>query len=193
MPGPAASLIRIRLMSRTWGAWPTSARPTPRSRRKLDRLARSSRDLHNIIHELKERGCGFVSLGENWCDTTTDIGRLMLTIMGGMNEFERGLIRQRCQAGIERAKARARNSAARPCSILASARKLPSAMPQVRQWPSLRATMIAARQRFGGRCGLLEGGGLSRLAGCPRQPNGGHHPCVVQFALTHGVPSLSWA
>jgi DNA invertase Pin-like site-specific DNA recombinase len=73
---------------------------------KLDRLARSSRDLHNIIHELKERGCGFVSLGENWCDTTTDMGRLMLTIMGGMNEFERGLIRQRCQAGIERAKAK---------------------------------------------------------------------------------------
>jgi hypothetical protein len=38
---------------------------------KLDRLARSSRDLHNILHELAERGCGFVSLGEAWCDTTT--------------------------------------------------------------------------------------------------------------------------
>jgi DNA invertase Pin-like site-specific DNA recombinase len=57
---------------------------------KLDRIARSSRDLHNIIGELQEFGCGFVSLGENWCDTTTDVGRLMLTIMGGIAEFERG-------------------------------------------------------------------------------------------------------
>lgn len=34
---------------------------------KLDRLARSSRDLHNILHDLREKGCGFVSLGESWC------------------------------------------------------------------------------------------------------------------------------
>jgi DNA invertase Pin-like site-specific DNA recombinase len=71
---------------------------------KLDRLARSSRDLHNILHDLAERSCGFVSLGESWCDTTTDVGRLMLTIMGGIAEFERGLIRKRCEEGIERAK-----------------------------------------------------------------------------------------
>ena len=73
---------------------------------KLDRLARSSRDLHNILHELQEIGCGFVSLGESWCDTTTEVGRLMLTIMGGIAEFERGLIRKRCEEGIERAKAK---------------------------------------------------------------------------------------
>jgi DNA invertase Pin-like site-specific DNA recombinase len=71
---------------------------------KLDRLARSSRDLHNILHELQGLSCGFVSLGEAWCDTTTDVGRLMLTIMGGIAEFERGLIRKRCEEGIERAK-----------------------------------------------------------------------------------------
>ena len=73
---------------------------------KLDRLARSSRDLHNILHELEALSCGFVSLGETWCDTTTDVGRLMLTIMGGIAEFERGLIRKRCEEGIERAKAK---------------------------------------------------------------------------------------
>src|SRR6516225_2500676 len=73
---------------------------------KLDRLARSSRDLHNILHELEGLSCGFVSLGETWCDTTTDVGRLMLTIMGGIAEFERGLIRRRCEEGIERAKAK---------------------------------------------------------------------------------------
>jgi DNA invertase Pin-like site-specific DNA recombinase len=72
---------------------------------KLDRLARSSRDLHNILHELQERGCGFVSLGESWCDSTSEVGRLMLTITGGIAEFERGLIRKRCEEGIERAKA----------------------------------------------------------------------------------------
>ena len=71
---------------------------------KLDRLARSSRDLQNILHELQELGCGFVSLGESWCDTTTDVGRLVMTIMGGIAEFERNLIRKRCEEGIQRAK-----------------------------------------------------------------------------------------
>src|SRR6516165_9837286 len=71
---------------------------------KLDRLARSSRDLHNIIHELDGLGCGFVSLREGWCDTTTSAGRLMMTIMGGIAQFERELIRSRCEEGIERAK-----------------------------------------------------------------------------------------
>jgi DNA invertase Pin-like site-specific DNA recombinase len=73
---------------------------------KLDRLARSSRDLHNILHELQEHACGFGSLGETWCDTTSEVGRLMMTIMGGIAEFERGLIRKRCDEGIERAKAK---------------------------------------------------------------------------------------
>ena len=53
---------------------------------KLDRLARSSRDLHNIVHKLAGLSVGFQSLGEAWCDTTTDVGRLMLTIMGGIAE-----------------------------------------------------------------------------------------------------------
>jgi hypothetical protein len=83
---------------------------------KLDWLARNSRDLHNIVGELAERACGFVSLGEAWCDTTTDVGRLMMTVVGGINEFEGGLIRKRCEEGIETAKAtrpRVRSSAAR--------------------------------------------------------------------------------
>src|SRR4051794_35235259 len=60
---------------------------------KLDRLARSSRDLHNILHELEALSCDFISLGESWCDTTTAAGRLMMTVMGGIAEFERSLIR----------------------------------------------------------------------------------------------------
>ena len=70
---------------------------------KLDRLARSSRDLHNIVHALDGLSCGFVSLGESWCDTRTDAGRLMLTIMGGIAEFERGLTASD-RLGIERAR-----------------------------------------------------------------------------------------
>ncbi|MCK1480476.1 recombinase family protein [Bradyrhizobium sp. 197] len=73
---------------------------------KLDRLARSTRDLANILHELNEQSCGLTSLGEPWCDTTTEIGRLMITIMGGIAEFERGLIRARTEEGLEEARAK---------------------------------------------------------------------------------------
>ena len=73
---------------------------------KLDRVARSSRDMHNILGELAERNCGFVSLGEGWCDTTSSVGRLVISIMGGIAEFERELIYTRCQAGIAQAKAK---------------------------------------------------------------------------------------
>jgi DNA invertase Pin-like site-specific DNA recombinase len=61
--------------------------------------------LQHILHEVQRQGCGFVSLGESRCDTTSEVGRLMLTIMGGIAEFECGLIRKRCEDGIERAKA----------------------------------------------------------------------------------------
>ena len=71
---------------------------------KLDRLARSTRDLANIIHDLDQAGCGFMSLHESWCDTSTPAGRLMVTVVGGFAEFERELIRSRCEEGIARAK-----------------------------------------------------------------------------------------
>ena len=71
---------------------------------KLDRLARSTRDLTNIMHDLGEKGCGFVSLRESWCDTSTSVGRLMVTVMGGIAQFERELIRSRCEEGLERAR-----------------------------------------------------------------------------------------
>jgi DNA invertase Pin-like site-specific DNA recombinase len=72
---------------------------------KLDRLARSSRDLLNILGQLEEGACGFVSLGETWCDTTSDVGKLVITIMSGIAEFERKLILSRTEAGIAKAKA----------------------------------------------------------------------------------------
>ena len=71
---------------------------------KLDRLARSSRDLLNILGQLEEGSCGFVSLGEAWCDTTSDVRKLVITIMSGIAEFERKLILSRTEAGITKAR-----------------------------------------------------------------------------------------
>ncbi len=73
---------------------------------RLDRLARSTRDLLNTLAAITERKAGFRSLGDTWADTTTPRGRLMLTVLGGLAEFERDLIRARTGEGRERAKAR---------------------------------------------------------------------------------------
>src|SRR5271155_1982243 len=73
---------------------------------RLDRLARSTRDLLNILATIAEKKAGFRSLGDTWADTTTSHGRLMLTVLGGLAEFERDLIRARTAEGRERAKAR---------------------------------------------------------------------------------------
>jgi DNA invertase Pin-like site-specific DNA recombinase len=73
---------------------------------RLDRLARSTRDLLNILHSVAAAGAGFKSLADTWADTTTPHGRLMLTVLGGLAEFERELIKARTGEGRERAKAR---------------------------------------------------------------------------------------
>src|SRR5487761_2183336 len=73
---------------------------------RLDRLARSTRDLLNILDTLARRGATFRCLGDSWADTTTPHGRLMLTVLGGLAEFERELIRLRTGEGRTRAKAR---------------------------------------------------------------------------------------
>lgn len=73
---------------------------------RLDRLARSTRDLLNTLAAVGERGAGFRSLGDAWADTTTPHGRLMLTVLGGLAEFERELMKARTGEGIMRAKAR---------------------------------------------------------------------------------------
>src|SRR6266404_253892 len=73
---------------------------------RLDRLARSTRDLLNILAAISDQKAGFRSLGDAWADTTTAHGRLMLTVLGGLAEFERELIRTRTGEGRARAKAR---------------------------------------------------------------------------------------
>lgn len=73
---------------------------------RLDRLARSTRDLLDILGAVAERGASFRSLGDSWADTTTPHGRLMPAVLGGLAEFERDLIRLRTGEGRTRAKAR---------------------------------------------------------------------------------------
>jgi DNA invertase Pin-like site-specific DNA recombinase len=73
---------------------------------RLDRLARSTRDLLDIAEQLKEAGAGLRSLSEPWADTTSPAGRMVLTVFAGIAEFERALIHERTGAG--RATARAR-------------------------------------------------------------------------------------
>jgi DNA invertase Pin-like site-specific DNA recombinase len=62
---------------------------------KLDRLARSTRDLLNTLAAIGGAGASFRTLGDPWADTTTPHGRLMLTVLGGLAEFERHLILSR--------------------------------------------------------------------------------------------------
>jgi DNA invertase Pin-like site-specific DNA recombinase len=73
---------------------------------RLDRLARSTRDLLNVLDEIAKRGAGFKSPHDAWADTTTPHGRLMLTVLGGLAEFERSLIVARTSEGRRRAKDR---------------------------------------------------------------------------------------
>lgn len=73
---------------------------------RLDRLARSTRDLLNTLAAIAGKEAGFRSLGDAWADTTTAHGRLMLTVLGGLAEFERELIRTRTGEGRVRAVAR---------------------------------------------------------------------------------------
>jgi DNA invertase Pin-like site-specific DNA recombinase len=73
---------------------------------KLDRLARSIRDLLNLLDEIKATGAHIRALDDPWLDTSSAHGELILQIMGSLYEFERKLIRSRCDEGIRRAKAR---------------------------------------------------------------------------------------
>jgi len=81
---------------------------------RLDRLARSTRDLLNTLATITGTGAGFTSLGDAWADTTTPHGRLLLTVLGGLAEFERELIRARTSEGRARAKARGVHLGRRP-------------------------------------------------------------------------------
>ena len=81
---------------------------------RLDRLARSTRDLLEIAERIKEAGAGLRSLAEPWADTTTPAGRMVLTVFAGMADFERSLIVERTRNGREEAKKRGVRFGRRP-------------------------------------------------------------------------------
>lgn len=74
---------------------------------KLDRLSRSLKDLLSILDKIDTKGAGFRSLTES-VDTTTAAGRMMMQIVGSFAEFERSMIRERVQAGVDAARAEGR-------------------------------------------------------------------------------------
>ncbi len=82
---------------------------------KLDRLARSLKQLIETVESLEAHGAHFRSLTEN-VDTGTAGGKLIFHVFGALAEFERGLIRERTIAGLEAARARGRVGG-RPRSI----------------------------------------------------------------------------
>jgi DNA invertase Pin-like site-specific DNA recombinase len=73
---------------------------------KLDRLARSTRDLLDIAETIRLAGAGLKSLSEPWADTTSPSGKMVLTVFSGMAEFEKELILERTSTGRHAAKKR---------------------------------------------------------------------------------------
>ena len=98
---------------------------------KLDRLARSMKQLIETVETLRVRGIGFRSLTEA-LDTTTAQGRLVFHMFGALAEFERSLIRERTQAGLAAARRAGRRAA---------------------RWPHGRPTAETHRRRHRGRQG----------------------------------------
>jgi len=94
---------------------------------RLDRLARSTRDLLDIAERIRAAGAGLRSLDEPWADTTTPAGRMVLTVFAGIAEFERSLIIDRTRTGRVAAKARGVKFGPRPTltpAQIAHARRL---------------------------------------------------------------------
>ena len=80
---------------------------------KLDRLSRSLKDLLTIMEKIEAKGCGFRSITEA-IDTTTAAGRMMMQMVGSFAEFERSMLRERTNAGLEKARKEGRVGGRRP-------------------------------------------------------------------------------
>jgi DNA invertase Pin-like site-specific DNA recombinase len=127
---------------------------------KLDRLARSMRQLIETVDDLQARGIELRSLTES-IDTATSGGRLVFHIFGALAEFERALIRERTRAGLEAARARGKNGG-RPTTF--GPKQLAAAKAMLAD-PAIRVEDVAAHLKVspatlyrhlpGGRSGLV--------------------------------------
>ena len=111
---------------------------------RLDRLARSTRDLFNTLDAIAKKGAGFKSLADVWEDTTTPHGRLMLAVLGGLADFEREFIRTRTAPRV--ANALRRTVYARAVRRISS-KSLASVSSAAIRWSRLRrpTTCLAPR------------------------------------------------
>jgi DNA invertase Pin-like site-specific DNA recombinase len=91
---------------------------------RLDRLARSAADLHNIVRQLTEKGVAFRCLQQSSIDTTTSTGKLLLGVLASIAEFEADIRRERQREGIERAKAAGVYKGRKPSVDVAAVRAL---------------------------------------------------------------------
>jgi DNA invertase Pin-like site-specific DNA recombinase len=112
---------------------------------KPDRLARSVGDLLTIVGRLEAKGVGLrvLSMGGSEVDTSTPTGRLMLTMLGAVAEFERALMLERQREGIAKAKADGRYKGRAP-----TARRKAEEVKRLRA-EGLKPTEIAARLGIG--------------------------------------------
>lgn len=124
---------------------------------RLDRLARSTRDLLDIAEQLQAKGAGLRSLAEPWADTTSPAGRMVLTVFAGIAEFERSLIIDRTKRGRNAAKARGVQFGRRPTlspAQIAHARDLLASGRTANETADLlgvhRATLYRALKKSGG-------------------------------------------
>jgi DNA invertase Pin-like site-specific DNA recombinase len=109
---------------------------------KLDRLARSLKQLIATVEELERRGVGFRSLTEQ-LDTSSAGGRLFFHIFGALAEFERAVIRERTKAGMAAAKARGKVAGRKPSLTSADVKMLRALLRD----PDI--TVVAAAKRLG--------------------------------------------
>lgn len=108
---------------------------------RLDRLARSSVDLHNIVAKLESKGVRFRCLQQSGVDTDTGMGKLVLAILGAVAAFETDIRKERQREGIDKAKANGVYKGRKPSVSVDEVRKLKS--------EGMRPTDIAKKLNIG--------------------------------------------
>jgi DNA invertase Pin-like site-specific DNA recombinase len=107
----------------------------------LDRLARSLKQLLNLLEELRQLGVDFVSYKQQ-LDTSSPAGRLMYQVLGAFAEFERELLRQRVTSGMQNAKRRGRRIGRPPLHEFTSAEKAEICLAHKNEQKSVRRLAI---------------------------------------------------
>jgi DNA invertase Pin-like site-specific DNA recombinase len=150
---------------------------------KLDRLARSTRDLLNTMDTINEAGGKFQSLSEPWANTTNHAGKMIMTVFAGIAEFERDLIRERTGAGREAAKQRGVRFG-RPRKLILIRRRLqPSCLRKARRFETSQGRSTYTKPRFIAWLLLRDFGFCDCFRTVP-------HQTLHTFSLTIGCPTL---